>query len=361
MNRLRVLRPLRLAALALGVASSLQGATVELRPGILVDTEAGRAYLMCPEGGVEAISLDSGRVLFASPSGTRPLAVAGGWLVTLAEPKGPGSLDLALISLAEPTRVSTLSSPLPPDVRAMTVDGLGRSFEVIARSRGAVLDLAWTARWQRTSPIPPGKGEPQSGRTQGGLRLDLASLNARTVPHEEAASRSDGPVPATLESLTRARSPFGPPVKAGGTWSVVETIRLDRSRVRLVLQRVSREGTPLAARTLFEGDARIQIPSADSRHVLVGALDKRDPARFTWALFSLESGEPAGVLSSSYSHAPFSVLSGGNVAYEARAETGVRGTVVVEARRGLVVARPDGSVVFRRDVRENEFRGPFPP
>jgi hypothetical protein len=351
-----------LATLTFLSATSLQAATVELRPGILVDAEAGRAYLMRPEGGVEALSLQDGKVLFVSASGgTRPLAAAGGWLVSLAGPVSPGRLDLAFVSLTEPSRVATLSWPLPVDVRAIPVNGLGRSFEVIARSRGGSLDLAWTARWQRTSPLPPEEGEEQLGETRGGVRVDLASLTASLVTYDEAANNDDGPVPSSLATFVLAPGPFGPPVKAGGTWAVVETVWLTPSRTRLVLRRVGPDGKALEAKTLYEGAAVVQIPSADRRHVLVGAMDERNRARFDWSLFSLETGEPAGLLGGTTSHAAFHVLSGGNVGYETRAEERMKGTTHVESKRGFVVALPDGTVVFRSDVRENEYSGPFPP
>ena len=358
---MRKLSLLSLAALPLAASLTVAAATAELRPGILVDPDAGRAYLMRPEGGIEALSLDDGNVIFTSNAGTRPLAAAGGWLVTLAEPSGRGSLDLALINLAEPSRTTTLSWPLPAEVRASPVDGLGTSFQVIARARAASVDLAWTFRWRRTGPLPPEEGEPQSGETQGGLRIDLSGQSVSAHFSSFAAARDDGPVPSTLDAFVTNPPPFGKPVKAGANWAVVETVRLAPGRVRLVLRRGAPGGALLESRTIYEGPAVVQLPSADSRHVLVGALDERNPALYSWSLFSLETGAPAGALGGPYSHAFFSVLAGKNVAYEARAVGKLEGTSRVSLGRALVVARPDGSVVFRRNVRENEFRGPFPP
>ena len=349
------------AALLLGATLPLAAVTVELRPGILVDAAQGRAYVTRPGGGVEALSLESGQTLFTSDAGSRPLAVAGEWLVTLAQPGGPGRLDLALVPLDDPARVVTVTTTIPEDVWAIPVDGPGRRFEVEARARPGVLDLAWTFRWQRTSPIPPQEGEQTSGEAKGGVRISLAARTAEKVSWEEASRSDDGPVPPALSAFGQQPGPFGPPVKAGSTWAVVETIRLSPTTVRLVLRRVAADGTVLAAMTIFEGESVVQLPSPDSRHVLVGSLDERNPARYVWSLFSLETGAPAGVLGGADSHAFFSVLPAGNIAYEGRAEGRLVGPSVVLEKRALVVARPDGSVVFRREVRENEFRGPFAP
>lgn len=348
-------------ALLLGAALPLAAATVELRPGILVDAARDRAYVARPGGGVEALSLEAGQTLFTSDAGSRPLAVAGEWLVTLAQSGGPGRLDLALVPLDDPARVVTVTTTIPADVWAIPVDGPGRRFEVAARARTGLLDLAWTYRWHRTSPIPPQEGEPASGETKGGVRISLAARTAETVSWEEASRRDDGPVPPSLSAFGQQPGPFGPPVKAGSTWAVVETIRLSPAAVRLVLRRVAADGTVLAALTLFEGESVALLPSPDARHVLVGSLDGRNPARYVWFLFSLESGAPSGVLGGAESHAFFSVLPAGNIAYEARAEELLKGASAVREKRALVVARPDGSVVFRREVRENEFRGPFAP
>ena len=352
---------LSLAALPLAASLTVAAATAELRPGILVDPDVGRAYVMRPEGGIEAISLVDGSVLFTSVAGTRPLATAGDWLVTLAEPAGRGSLDLALINLTEPTGVVTLSMPLPPDVKASPVDGLGTSFEVIARTRATSVDLAWTYRWRRISPLPPEEDEQQSGETQGGLRIDPSSQTASAVSYEVAAAKDDGSVPSALDSFVANPPEFGKPVKASATWAVVETVKLSPGKVRLVLRRVAPGGALLAAKTIYEGPAIVQLPSSDSRHVLVGALNEQNRALYSWSLFSLETGNPAGVLGGNSSHVFFSVIAGGNVAYEARAEGRMQGTSFVSSGRALVVARPDGSVVIRRDVRENEYRGSFPP
>lgn len=349
------------AALLLAAALPLGAATVELRPGILVDAGAGRAYVASPSGGVEALSLSTGQTLFTSTAGTRPLAVAGEWLVTLAEPGGPGRIDLALVPLADPARVVTVTTTVPADVWAVPLDRPGRRFDVVARSRAGALDLAWTYRWHRTSPIPPGEGETPSGQVTGGVRIDLAARTAAPVSFEEASRREEGPVPFALARFEGTPGPFGPPVKAGKTWAVLETVRLSPSSVRLVLRRAGADGKELGARALFEGDAHVQLPSPDSRHVLVGSIDGRDPARYVWSLFSLETGEPAGTLGGTESCAPFAVLPGGTIAYDARAEGRSRGASVVEEKRALVVARPDGSVLFRHEVRESEFRGPYAP
>lgn len=354
--------PALAASLLLLVASGpLRAASVELRPGILVDAEADRAYVARPDGGLEALALENGQVVFVTAAAARPLAVAAGWLVCLAEPGGTGSLDLAFVSLAEPTKVQQLSFPVDPGVKASAVDGPGRSFEVVARQRGQALDLAWTARWQKLGPLPPEDGKAPSSETRGGVRIALPSLFASAVPWAEAAARDDGPVPASLAAFASSPGPFGPPVRTGDGWAVVETVRVDETRVRLVLRRATAQGSALAARTLFEGAAVVQLPSTDSRHVLIGARDERSPGRHVWSLFSLETGADAGLLGGTYSHAFFQVLPGGTVAYEARPETRMQGTLLVEEGRALVVARPGGGVVFRRAVRETAFTGPFPP
>src|SRR3954451_11434324 len=63
---------------------------IELRPGIVIDPDRRVAYIMNPEGGIDAVELTGGRRLWTSRAAAKPLALAegGDLLVSQAEPSG---------------------------------------------------------------------------------------------------------------------------------------------------------------------------------------------------------------------------------------------------------------------------------
>jgi hypothetical protein len=60
----------------------------ELRDGVVVDPDRQEMYLMNPGGGIDAVTLADGSILWSTKEAAKPLALVGNRLVTLANPAG---------------------------------------------------------------------------------------------------------------------------------------------------------------------------------------------------------------------------------------------------------------------------------
>jgi len=58
----------------------------EVVPGVVVDPGRSAAYVMSPAGGIDAIDLDSGRLLWSTMRAAMPLVIAGGRVVAATLP-----------------------------------------------------------------------------------------------------------------------------------------------------------------------------------------------------------------------------------------------------------------------------------
>ena len=65
--------------------------SIELSSGIVIDTEGGRAYVMAPQGGVTAISLQDGSSVWHSENADKPLLLKENLLLSQALPKDAGN------------------------------------------------------------------------------------------------------------------------------------------------------------------------------------------------------------------------------------------------------------------------------
>ena len=61
----------------------------QLSPGVIVDPDRRGAYLMSPQGGIDAVELRDGTPVWHSSDADKPLTVAGTLLIGQAEAPGP--------------------------------------------------------------------------------------------------------------------------------------------------------------------------------------------------------------------------------------------------------------------------------
>jgi hypothetical protein len=75
-----------------------EGGSFDMFPGVTADSASERLYLMNPQGGIDAIGLASGNLLWTSRAAHKPLAVFDDRLAAQADPTG-GSNFLPIILL----------------------------------------------------------------------------------------------------------------------------------------------------------------------------------------------------------------------------------------------------------------------
>jgi len=308
----RAATTLWIVAASLGaLAGALAGGAVEepvYLPGGVCDVGGEVGCLRTPEGGVEAVDLETGRSLWSSAAPARALVIARGRAFVLeAPPDGPlrvAAYETHSGRLARSYELATLTLPAwaspaePRDGRQWT------QFVATARVAGDMLELRYDAtRMQVSGMQPPGP----VARAQGLVLLDLGSgrIESRPGPGPAPPPLSE---PAPPSSGARwvschARRPgpglvlAGPPPNVDGAQIVGEqrlAFELSPDTRSVIVRRWSASGrrreTPLR---LEHGHATDAVwMTSDRRHVLL----RRAYEQEWYDLYSLASGALVGSL-----------------------------------------------------------------
>jgi len=300
-----------------------------LRDGVVVDADRALAYVMQPTGGIAAIDLELGSVVWSNDQAARPLAVVNGLLLAQAEGQpGKGLRLLTLDPEAGGKAGLAAEVALPAGMHNVINDGLNGSLRVSAvPSKGGAL-IAWKATQNAPQAMIPG---PQDGQTPGTAAATLPG-KSRAARVLEGVSQLDLGSGATHAVLAKSA------IQAPG--SLRELLGADR----------------------LDGVAGRQFLSVDGRHVLASSrLEKPKPlATYRWKLYERSSGQLLGGFVHSASAAPFMVI-GKQVIFEARA--------TLRAGEGAWQATPlelrainllSGTPIWKVAVRDTSFQGPFP-
>jgi hypothetical protein len=301
---------------------------VTLRDGLVVHPTAAEAYVMTPEGGVAAIDLGSGDVLWTSEAAAKPLAVAGDRLVAQVEPTTAAAvhrLELAVLRLRDRGAPGPGGAvELPGSVRVSVGETLTGTFRVSAEPADGTVLLTWSFVPSPRRGMPPPEDErseaesfePQAPEASAGaLRMDLGT--GRLAP---AAASFDG----AYEAATTSRA-----------WTIeASEIQAD-------------PGLP-------------RYESADGRHVLVSEMvaDDRDWEKYRWSLFERATGRKLGEVRSFVSFAPF-VVRDSVLVFETTPY--VRAGRDEEPAKLRGVDPQTGEELWSVPVRETVWRGPVPP
>jgi hypothetical protein len=302
-----------LLALFLAASASAAPTAVGIRDGVVVDTARSVAYVMQPQGGIQALDLRRGSVLWRSADGERPLAVAGNVLVAQAQPGARGELRLVGLAVRGGALVSTAEIPMPEGVQAGVAESLHQSFHVTAAPSedGGVL-IAWEVE-------------------------ELSGLPA----HRDSQL---GPQPAVAESGSHK----------GTARFDAQTGRLSVAAGRVVHAAVAMS---LSAPSVEEN----RFSSADGRHVLTSRLvDDAAALPYSWTISDAKTGAVLGSLRSEASMAPFAVV-GARLVHVAQPTMHLEdGKMVERPLRLRAVELTTGREAWRREIRDTAWRGPVP-
>ncbi len=352
---------LLLAAAFAAVPAGAQDSWFELLPGVVADRASGRVYSMKPGGGLEAIDVRSGRVLFESPQADKPVALSGRMLVAQRESRTtPGVLEIAFIDTGLPSRTSTIEMALPEDQMALVDDTLGRTFAVTGEVRGGDLLVGWTATRHWASPLPPEEGQKLHDEKRGAALLDMNA--GRATPVDPSLLDDEIQLPDAARAFAAEPNLFGPPVRAGALIVSTQMTVLDGANRRIVLKRWKADGSALPDVELFRGEPIVQWPSSDGRHLIIsqrvapGEMDE-----YLWNIYSLETGARTGQHRNHFSRA-FFYVDGPRLIHDVWPFSyRVDGKIVEFSRQVRAVDLASGAILWQRPLRETLYRGPFPP
>jgi hypothetical protein len=242
-----------LAGLAGAAAAQQAPASPEsvyaFRPGVWLDAERGRAYLMRPGTGVEAVDLRSGSALWRAEQVQKPLWASDSRLLA-QRMDDTGRISLVMLDVRGPQASELWSSSwaVPAGVRVSIDAGKNEFFHMQACERAGGLALEWKFDEIRKPfwAVQP-EVEGSNRRVGGSLLLDPSSGALR-----ESAQDACEP-PRAPARLTDAPRP--------------------------------------GARTA-EGKT-VRYPSADGRHYLASALAPSAEAepRYAWAIHDAATNE----------------------------------------------------------------------
>lgn len=305
-----------LAASASAAPAPKQG--VALRDGVVVDTARSVAYVMHPQGGIQALDLRRGTALWHSRAAERPLALAGNLLVAQANPGDKGDLRIVALAVRGGALSSKADFPMPEGVRAEVAETLQQAFHVTAMpSQDGGILIAWET--EELSGLPTER-EHQLGQVLG------ASAESR-----------------------QAGSPRG-------------TAIFDPQAGRLSAANARQVARPAVAMSLSApGAAEARFSSADGRHVLASRLvDDASALPYQWTISDAKTGAVLGTLRAEASMAPFAVV-GTRLVHVAQPSIHVDGAKMVE--RPLRIRAVDlatGREAWRKEIRDTAWRGPVP-
>ncbi|HEV3261806.1 MAG TPA: hypothetical protein VG013_33460 [Gemmataceae bacterium] len=306
---------------------------LQLANGVIIDRARALAYVMSPNGGIEAVTLTTGRMVWRTKQAAKPLGVAGNRLICQAESSGAENrLKCVVLNRANGDKTLQGTVNLPASVKVSIHETLHGQFVARAEARDGDALVSWEYFERPKSGLPPG------------TRAALPPGPRRPRAPGSAVGRSDFNSGAFRMKLsTGAVSPL--------------------NQVSVTVPR-SPQFTELHGGERLAGVAGPQLLSVDGRHVLGSERtgDDRVPEeKYTLTVYARGTRKPLGKFTSRFSLRPFFVTDSRVVfetrPYVHRTETGL----VNEPSRIRAVDMRTGKEIWSRQIRDTAFRGAMPP
>ncbi|WP_331959060.1 hypothetical protein [Candidatus Binatus sp.] len=330
-------------------------ASYALVPGVIVDPVRGRAYLMNPRHGIDAIEISSGKKIWSTAAASKPLAVFNDQIVAQMEGGAPRSMAIALLDVNSPAKpILTAQVPLPTGVTALIDEAIGLRFSATARVTQDGILVTWQSNRQTVSGIAR-PGPPEVSRNSGAALIDPQTGAVRTlaeIPHDES-----GTVAKTIQRLAAAgvERPW-----RVGDFILAVAVRKDRTIIR---RWDAANGKPIAEIELEPGFG-LGVNSADGRQIAANKPDGADAhgvRRYDWEIYSLKAGTRAASVMIPTSAAPFFTWHTLLVYVSQPLGYRTNGGWVQAPLAIRAVEIKTGAEVWKRPLRDTRYRGPFVP
>jgi len=347
-----------------GACSGGRSESFEFRSGVLVDSDAATCYLMNTTGGIDALDLRSGEVLWTTTIAQRPLLLLGDALVAQAEPEERGNVFRLVLLDTENLGAQTaqVDIDLPDAVEATIDDGAGRIFRVEAWAVPGGCAVAWDYVKVPVRGADDGSPvAPQVRRIEGAAVLDFETGTVYPIAQDERPE--EPPLPAELARLEEAGRLPRPLWRSGEVYAAALRVHGDGTE-RTVLRRwQAATGDSLPDVKLFIENHTIRYPSADNTHLLVSSRARatRTPSSYDWQIFLLTTGERVGELRLGLPAAWFFVT-GSLLVHEVQSQAQLTsGAWTEEPRKLRSVDLDTGAEQWTWPLRDTAYRGSLPP
>ncbi len=307
-----------LALLTPGVSMAAGDSIRALHEGVVIDSAAGTAYVMSPQGGIDALELATGNVMWKSRDAAKPLLLKDGKLLAQARPGKDGQLVVVALDAKGGKTQGRVDIEIPSFIRANVLDGPSRKFRTQAfeSADGAVV-VTWTA---------------EEGRALQGL----------VEPENEGAPVQNAAATAKVPSLSGA-------------------VKVDVAAGRAVPVSDAEPRSLTVGNVGNAADSR-QMASIDGRHILRSERNVEGGLwnRYRWTITNA-AGVKLGSVEAPVSMAPF-VVSGNQLFYVAQPSVRKEENKLIEQPLRLrALDLRTGNELWASAVVDSTFRGPFPP
>jgi hypothetical protein len=314
----------------------------DMSSGVIADPAAERLYLMSPKGGIDAIGLASGNLLWTARAADKPLAVFDDRLAAQAEPVGgSNSMAIVLLDTKSGRVVSNIAVPMAAGgMRPSVNDGMVAASSVQARVTSEGLLVSWTVTGRPVSPIP----KPENVRNDSGAALiNLQTNHVTALASDQAAAMLRGRSPAAATSLSGTEGLYFRPEPVGRFFVSVKLGAASAGQ-RAMMKRWSESGEPLPDIELGPGFVAYAI-SADQSLLLV--ISGPSGPRYLWSLYTIASGQRvAEVRLPDSSAQSFFVW---------------RSILIYRSSALHAVDLKTGTEIWTRALRDTSYHGPYPP
>jgi outer membrane protein assembly factor BamB len=284
-------------------AAEKDAVSAQAIPGGVADANGKRGYLVNADRQIDAVDLESGKVLWTFKDGGRPLAVVGDrLLVQVVDAKKPHAARVLLLD-ADGKNVLE-SDPLEfPDwvTPGPTGRWSGRSFAAQPRVEKGELWLKWkaSARYSGGAAPTPEILKAAMKDADGAARVNLESGKVEMLASDKAPAAAEGPkVSDELKKLAGRQVFNGSEMEmqvttVGDNAVAVDIDSADKDRQQVVLKRWDlKTGKALDPVKLAEGGAYMNIPAPSAGMVLVrNVVAKPEADDAAWVVYSLETGK----------------------------------------------------------------------
>lgn len=287
------------------LAAHAQGDSVKpaLLPIGVTDADHKVGYVQGAKGGVEALNLENGDVLWTTKESGTPLVAFGKLLVVQRPVAGKANcVRIAVLDTSEKGKEMQLSDEVVfPEWVSVGVE-YGRTFSSQARILKGTLLLKWKANAFYAGGARPTPEIEEAARKEasGVAQVDLKSGKVAMLDLAKAPAEDKVKLPAELAKIASQQYWTGSdwktePFVVGKTVSALSLKEEGGNKATLSLKRWSLEtGKPLETVELLRGKSLWPQVSLEGSHVFVHqAIPKEQlPAGdYAWWVFSLESGK----------------------------------------------------------------------
>jgi len=154
----------------------------DLALGTVVDINNEMIYVSHPEKGIEAISIDSGKVIWQSDEAARPIMIRDDQLIAQAAVSTNGTINLVSFNSNNGTVLSKKALVAPSKVLAQTSEGLEHKFNIQANyDTNPMGEIEWSYFYKVAQGIVPEQnltGQAKDTTTYGQIKLSQAKQSS---------------------------------------------------------------------------------------------------------------------------------------------------------------------------------------